>query len=659
MSIIRPICEQDFNFLNWANRFLRQLCEEASIDEWKLEEILGEACRKRGICYPDMDDWDWLWEIHKTECQVDVLHEALSAFLQPLRYLYRQNPSIIPREMVRSKTDSAFMTWAHRYLCQFWDMIVAPGRKRWQDIDFKMWDEFRDATIHTNTSKVFFSIRSFNKFSNPKYNWNSRIHHAVMKDWVAPLIFLYKKSRKVKNRLGFKSFANEYLRRLYNEVISVSNDVEMCNIFLWNEIRNAASTCGKARIFIDFNRYEAIPADSFHIDNPDLAEFSVPIRYLYKQSLKNRSLQWPKTKMPTIPHTGIDRFDSFDNNDATDPLLCPAEELTVIAHPVAVQSKIGTPDFDREVKKTLTFCIQQGLTWITSGQLATYFKVDQRNFEKWADTNPALSCREGLEPGIFFYRLTPLEELEMNKPSDASQEAEATAVAEADANAEDTTSGAPSSAAEAAVQAAVQAVAAGAGEALPVISPPQEVGSNTFERLVTQFLNESDKLWRSSESIATKFGVEQEKVEEWMSSQAAFMRRPSAKTNDDTIYFGLQTRSGDTRPALLAAQAQAAASANGSVAAANNPKAKKAEADKKKKQRSSITQKELLSFGGLYAVRNQFVQLMAFYANGIAARHPEAFAHLTQAEKELDNGLGLLKNSIKLDDKKLPPCEEL
>lgn len=586
-----------------------------------------------------MDAWDWLWEMYKTEHRIDVMHSALYTFLKPLRYLYNQNPSIIPTEMIPSET--YFEQWAHNYLCRFWERVVIPGRKSWPSIDWFLWSEFKEAVFHTNKSQGFFDIHSFRKYRDPKRNWNARIHKPMMKDLVAPLRFLYKKKRKARrgSKLHFRTFANDYLRRLYNEVVSVSGDDSKCNIYLWDEIRTAASMCGMGVIFSNFDKYESIKPDSFHIDNPDLADFGVPLRHIYKKyPCYTHMPRYPK--MPTIPLTGIDSLSHWNDNDAADPLLCPAEELTVIVHPVAVQSKMHSPDFERAVKKALTYCIQRGYTWMTSETLAEFFKVDQRNFEKWADDNPAFRCQEGSEPGVFFYRLTPLEDLEMTTEAvsvDEVAEAEAEAAANASAPV-----GAPSSAAEA---------------ALPIVKVPLEVGSDEFEQEVTQFLNESEKLWRSTESIANTLGVDREKMETWMLSQAAFARRPSNKKDDDTVYFGLASRVSDKKAAAAIAQAQATAAANGAATAAQTKA--KAKKDKKKQQSSSITQKELLSFGAMYGIRNQLIQAMAFYANGIATRHPEAFAHLTQAEKELDSGLALLKNSMKLEDRKLPPCEEL
>ena len=50
---------------------------------------------------------------------------------------------------------------------------------------------------------------------------------------------------------------------------------------------------------------------------------------------------------------------------------------------------------------------------------------------------------------------------------------------------------------------------------------------------------------------------------------------------------------------------------------------------------------------------------MNFYGNRLGIRHPEALACLTRAEKELQQGVSLLKTGIKVKDKRLPTHDDI
>jgi len=615
-------------FCDWANRYLRQMAEEACIGTWKLLTTLEGICARYALDMPEPEELDLMLHSYMRKGHVDIRRSMMKQFVTPLRYLYELKPNIIAP--VREREPS-FVDWATEYLKKLWTAVIEPLDINAELTDWGLMDEFYDAMNAVGCTHI--NLRSM---PSPLKVDRVDVDGQAYKPIRQVLEFLYKKHECDKT-----ARIDRLLRRFYNEVVSTT-DKDQRNEYLQAAVSKAANATlpfASRDVLVDVGRF----CGKMSITNPQLSLFRKPLDYL----LSNTN---GRVAMPTTPLIG--EIPEQDARHALDDILiCPEEELKVIVRPVALKSKIGTPEFEKAVRKMMGYCLQRGFQWLSSSYLAKAFQVDQRCFEEWADKNPYLQSGEGVELGVFFYRLTPLRELKKmslfglaqsrGKKAMSNKQAE---IAEDNASGDDATEAAAATAAE---EAAAPAAADPATSAT--------IGSDEFEQQVTQFLSESKKSWRSSEVIATALSVEVAELETWLRQSPAFQSRPGGKKDEPKTYFALVCRFEEKQPVTV-----------GSVAAtnANRPETsatkKDDEKDKKnKKQRSSIRNKELLAFAMLYQLLNALVSCMAHYANSLATYHREAFTHLTQAEKELSSGVALLKSSLKVDDKKLPPPEEL
>ena len=599
MSNTAEVLLGDTDFCNWGNRYLRQMAEEACVGTWKLLDVMEDSCRKWKLDEPEPSELEWLFACYRTEGCVDIRRTTLERFVEPLRFIYEQHNDLIAPVKVAEPT---FSDWASLYIKELWKKVVEPLTINAGLTDWDMMDQFYKAAKAVGQEGI-----DLHSFPSPLRVAATNVCDDICQSLHPTLKFLHKSVPADK--------ASPLLRRYFNEVvypICPSQRNEYLQAVMQNAI-NATSSVLQWKHITDF----AACTGPIDITNPELSLFQQPLDYLLGGVNERRMM--PASFPVAFPESTPNALD--------DILICPEEELQVILDPVPIKSKVGTAEFDRAVKKMFTHCLQRGFKWLSAYHVAKAFQIDQRSFEEWADANPYFQCAEGAESGVFFYGLTPLRELRRNQMTLFGRMNGAAMTTDAKPD-------------QGSAPTAVDAVDASAAAA-PVVT-----GSDEFERLATQFLTESKTPWRSSEAIAGALSVDVPELETWMRKSPAFQSRPSAKKDEEKTYFALVTRFEEKQAAATPAN--------------HTPTKPVAKDDKKnRKPRSSIRPKELLGFAMMYQILNALIQCLDHYANSFATYHREAFAHITQAQKELSSGVALLKSALKVDDKKLPPPEEL
>jgi len=465
----------------------------------------------------------------------------------------------------------------------------------------------------------------------------------------------------------YRCWADNYLRRFYLEVVKVRNAPESINAGLWYEVQIAARSMNTHETFRNLERFAKIPITNFTIDNKSLNCFVRPLQHIYSKSGASESVAVGQSSMSRFGEN--DFFGEEDHNfvatvpttrarvnvsTKSDLETAPAETIDVATFPAVFESKIGTAQFEKNVIKILTHCLKQGWSSVTSQQLASVLGVDQRDFEDWADKCPKLRWRRGRQkPDLIYYCLTPAKFPKpqdggspmSEQPDDAGpQTAQNPLVANpgfvGGSNVDDSTSvdKPPENNAEA---------DGGADAGAPGI------GSDEFDTLMTQFLSkDKEKPWRSTEAMALATGQDKEPVQEWADGNPALVRRVS-KQEEGKVFYALLSR-------FKEKEEQPKEKEEGDKG--KDDKGKKSPEEKKQEKTdagSSITMQEILAFARLHGLSDRFVRDMDFYANRLATRHEEAFAHLTKAQKHLCSAVALMQKTLKIKDKMLPSTEQL
>jgi hypothetical protein len=241
----------------------------------------------------------------------------------------------------------------------------------------------------------------------------------------------------------------------------------------------------------------------------------------------------------------------------------------------------------------------KGLKGITSEQLSAVMGVGQRDFEQWANNHPMIYSYHGKNrEDIVYYSLKRIEsstkkeqELKMSKDSNSKK-----------ANEKDSK------------------------ESVQIDIDKVEIGSEEFNTFVAQLLNSKKTPWRSIEAISTAVKKDVEEVRKWADNNVDLVRRPSK--DKDKIYYCLASRF--------------------SSVVNSDQKAKSSF------KNHGVTLQEYLAFARLHEMAGSLVSNMDFYANRIATRHEEAFAHLTKAQKELCSAVSIMQKELKIRDTSLP-----
>lgn len=547
--------------------------------------------------------------------------------------------------------DKKFVRWADLYVNEMaWN---ASTRKNFKLVEcviraaevvshpiFQLhWDDLYRYNFETRNTMSITAMR-LNSFLKPLMHLFRTNPHCVGVAFVGKNNKSKKATRKRRHRLRFQTWANQYLYRLYKEVILVSHMPEMVNLHLWRELQDAALRVNSPTFFQDLTVYDNIALHEICITHPQLADFVKPLRYIYQSSSASTRV------IRTVNRVNANRKNKQPKSDLE---TSPAETIDVPIYPVELASKIDMTGFETGVLKVLTHLLKKGYKYISSHQLAKCFGVDQRDFEEWANKNPKLKCRQGRE-GILYYGLTPvkfpkgdtmtvaednLHAIVGSGDSVAADQADALAAAQM---AEQGSNGQPAK-----PEHPMGVPYSGDGtveeqeEEIPGDDPSPAIGTDEFDTLFTQLLS-SGPVWRSIATVSAKVGHSPEAIMEWADGNAVVMRR--AGKEDGVIYYSLMSRWGE------------------------EPEDKKDKAGKKQQEQQKpvkeplpYTQKELLALGMLHRICDDLVRTMNFYANGLATRHEEAFSHFTKAQKHLSSGVSLLQKGLKIKDNKLPELE--
>jgi hypothetical protein len=462
-----------------------------------------------------------------------------------------------------------------------------------------------------------------------------------------------KKINKMLREANFVIWANRYLMRVYCEVIKCAALPEVRNPFLISELQSAATFTGMGHFF-RFANYADIDVSNFRIDNPRLLDFLRPLRYIYDNSTASRQA----ITVGTTQHVKNKKTKSDLETE-------PSETIHVTMHPVVVESKVHSPYFGDNVLRVLTHCLKtQGLRWYTSQKLADFFGVDRRNFEEWADQCPNLRRRNGQE-GVVLYGLAPprfpkRKTMTTTKPNDTmttelgdTPDVFTNTEHPADVNGkpnDDEVYSLPNDDDD-------------GGTTVEDEDDTPKIGSDAFDRLVSQLLTNSKKLWRTSSTIASKMDCDEDDFIKWADANPALLRRPSK--DKDKVYYCMAARMGEkdkdkdkdnpTQTVIRRSPPHRPATNYESAAAGGN----NTTTTKNAKPALPYTQKEILALGMLHMTCDQLIRIMNTYANTLATYHGEAFSHFTKGQADISAGVALLEKSLKVKQSNLPSLDNI
>ena len=404
------------------------------------------------------------------------------------------------------------------------------------------------------------------------------------------------------------------------------------------EFRDAAHEEGVLDKVSDLSRYAGFPDQATRIDCKQFQVFKKPLRRIYNEN-KNKAnnlniirfnskkddLVKPKIIIPDKRyHKKFKKVGFLENeiNEYTDLAAIPAETLDVTIHPIALPGRLDNPEFKDVVARALLYTLKNRNTkWVSGSVLSSWFQVDRRSFEDWAKDH--FEVRVGRSNGNLFFGLKSLlpNRVSKNMSNDEQKPAEQQST-------ETESQERPS------------------------------LGTPAFETLIAQFLS-TDAVWRNLDTMVEKLKYSKEELVSYLDASPSVARRAS-KTAGKVLY-ALFARCNE--PAKTATEVATAGSAT-SVATTTDTTTTTVEEKKKvnvasKVEKPLVSVKEILAFGMLHEINDSLIRVMNFYGNGLAVHHTEAFSQLSQAQKKLSDGVSLLKNGTKINDKLLPELEAL
>jgi phage antirepressor YoqD-like protein len=158
----------------------------------------------------------------------------------------------------------------------------------------------------------------------------------------------------------------------------------------------------------------------------------------------------------------------------------PEETIDISIVPVEMPTEIGTEIFEKQIIKFLLGCLKRNWTKVSANCVAKQFKVDQKELEKWANTNKEIIVTKGTNKAGVLY-------LSLAKKDDTFP-----------------------------------------------------VGSDDFERSVALLLTEDKKVWKSSRYLSKKLNVDEKEFLAWAYTNKFLVRKLGKE--DDVIYWGLLER---------------------------------------------------------------------------------------------------------------------
>lgn len=167
-----------------------------------------------------------------------------------------------------------------------------------------------------------------------------------------------------------------------------------------------------------------------------------------------------------------------------------------------------------------------------------------------------------------------------------------------------------------------------------------ELGTEDFLKyIISRFDQGKNKPWKSGKYLAQSVFVNQNDFEEWANNCPALMRRVSTKDKDVFYYRPFD-------------DLKAGKEENGS----DNKKIEKEPV--KRKAKRSVKDYEYMCIGQLHTIAKQLVSVLDTYGHKIAMRDINILSYLTNSQKNLLNGLTLLRKELKIEECKLPVFED-
>ena len=597
--------------------------------------------------------------------------------------------------------DEKFMKWARRYLrrvCEeaaigtfdLADKLTAIMEKSSKPLTLEHWDELYNCHRYRK-AQIYFFNRPLIDFLYPLsqiYNTEPDILESRRMFRMSP-----KKRRKGGGKckgVMFDDFANGYLKLFFHQVVRNNVILLPSHHYLWQELHDAAEAIKSVEKFSSLAKWLDIPDRKIHIRHKALRDFVAPLRKIYDKADIRRRLVLARPqhfRRERLYYPGP-KSNDFDLRDI------PAETIDVTVFPVELKSKIEGDGFGRAVIKLLTHCLKVGYSWIPSGGLADALRVDQREFENWADENSDLVSKIGTLDGRVYYGLRPLDQkgvTTMNSSVPGGPTAggptavtSTTAVptqedfchkcghrtAECKCKTKDVIcpkcsdsfqlTGIPDPAVVCVCPhcktnfypSSGTRITTTADDVAVLSAKHPDIGTDEFDTLITQVLSEKSVVWRSSEAIVA-LGYDAEEFHKWAADNPAVTNRMSTKGTEGKPrrLYALHKR----------LEAVKSVEDNKDDKKPGKKKSEKGETSQQQKKLigPSITQQESLAFAMLHRSCDDLVRVMNFYANGLATRHEEAFANFTKAQKFLSAGVALLQKDLKISDKKLPALEDI
>lgn len=407
----------DKEFIEWANCYVRRLCDNFSKNDFRLADYLRREAKAIGEPIPETS-WKVLWDrFDFLRINIGIRDHHLHNFVKPLRYLYEKNPHLISykalpkkRKAKRITVKSGFNHWADFYLNKLYKEVLLSSSYP-EVCNLILLKELNDAALITcNTS---FSLSELSKYKYIKEG-DFRIDNPSLNKFVAPLNHIFKNRFRelpkgaISDSLAARKDLSDFnLEELPTETINVpsfkvevgsrigtksfENDVVL--IFTWYLKRNIRWV--SSYILSRLTKVSQRDFEHWADNHPNLT---------WKESRRHGIFYYS-----LLPISNLGRKDmSTDNGSVNAGDQLPKELV------------IGSNEFDAFVTQLLS--AKDSPVWRTSDTIAQKTNLPKEDIEKWADCNPALSRRPGNNPAEkkTYYALTA--RLATNSASKKSEE---------------------------------------------------------------------------------------------------------------------------------------------------------------------------------------------------------------------------------------------